>query len=164
MEIQAGRQASHSKWIHSKNICNDIKFHRSKRNESWMINIKANVWKSHDNNNNGNNKTIKTKPHTLTRAYILWRSKGEGMAEMKKTHVYCVSNKIKYLTPFARKIQRPLFKRTNERTSETNDCGLLRSANEREAKTKHQTPTQWLRVLALTAFAMHTQTQSHKNM
>lgn len=72
---------------------------------------------------------------------------------MKKTqHVYCVSNKIKYLTPFARKIQRPLFartnKRTNERPNEWFDCGLLR-----------WNKTQWLRVWHLPHSQIHTITK-----
>lgn len=63
---------------------------------------------------------------------MLLRRKGEGTATAKKTHISCcVSNKIKYLTPFARKIQRPLFTRSerSERSEQANewfDCGLLR--------------------------------------
>lgn len=84
-----------------------------------------NKWKQQDDK--------KAKPHTLTHTHaMLLRRKGEGTATAKKTHISsCVSNKIKYLTPFARKIQRPLFTRSerSERSEQANewfDCGLLR--------------------------------------
>lgn len=78
------------------------------------------VWKSHDNSNNGNDKTIK-KPHTITNTHthihLYWSEvrERELLKWKRRTYILCVSNKIKYLTPFARKIQRPLFERTNKR-------------------------------------------------
>lgn len=146
-------KCKHSKWIHVAIF--NIEFHRSKRSESndqYVQRQKCMKITRYDNN--GNNKTIKKNKTTQPHMHIELRRKGEGIVKMKKTHIHCVSNKIKYLTPFARKIQRPLFTRPSERTNkQTNDSIAVCSVE----------LTQWLQVWHLPHSQIHTIAHKYRN-